>query len=97
MQVIHFSTKALEAIESYKKNLQIQSNHFLRIGIKEKSNNEKGLIIGFDEVKEQDKKTIINGLEIIYQASHLLYFAGMEIDFVERNGQKGFELVGLKK
>lgn len=96
MNIIHLTPAAVAAIIEYKANLQIPENHFLRIGIKQKNANVKGLIIGFDEPNDKDKTIDIEGIKIVYHPGQALFFAGMQIDFLERDGKKGFELMEKK-
>jgi hypothetical protein len=44
MDIIHFTTPAVEAIEKYKQTLQIPVNHFLRVGIRQKNETNKRFI-----------------------------------------------------
>jgi Fe-S cluster assembly iron-binding protein IscA len=96
LNIIHLTQSAIVAINDYKVNLQIPSTHFLRIGIKQKNSTDKGLIIGFDEPTDKDKTTEIDGIKIVYSPAQALFFAGMQIDFLERDGKKGFELMEKK-
>jgi Fe-S cluster assembly iron-binding protein IscA len=96
LNIIHLTPAAIAAIIEYKANLQIPETHFLRIGIKQKNANDKGLIIGFDEPTDKDKTVEIDGIKIVYHPGQALFFAGMQIDFLERDGKKGFELMEKK-
>ena len=49
MEIIHFTTLAIQAIEKYQQTLQIPANNFLRVGIRQKNETNKRLLIGFDE------------------------------------------------
>lgn len=97
MQLIEFTANALEAINSYKNTLFVPENYALRIGLKQKNATDKGLIIGFDEKTDKDGEIMINNLKVIYLAGQVFFFAGMVIDFVERNNKKGFVLVEKSK
>ncbi|MFN4082758.1 MAG: hypothetical protein ACK4K9_03935 [Bacteroidia bacterium] len=97
MQVIEFTQEAIIQIENYKKTLMVPNDYALRIGIKQKNASDKGLIIGFDAKTDKDRETEVNGIKIIYNAGQIFFFAGMVIDFVERNGKKGFVLIEKSK
>lgn len=97
MKIIEFTTSAREAILKYKDTLQIPSDHFLRVGIKQKNSQDKGLLIGFDTKTDKDKFIENDGIELIYHPGQALFFAGMIIDYKERDGKKGFVLVENKK
>lgn len=96
MNIIHLTPAAIIAINEYKVNLQIPETYYLRIGIKQKNANDKGLIIGFDETTDKDKTVEIEGIKIVYHPGQALFFAGMQIDFMERDGKKGFDLLEKK-
>ena len=97
MKIIEFTTSAKEAILNYKETLQIPSDHYLRVGIKQKNSQDKGLLIGFDSKTDKDRIIENEGIELIYHPGQALFFAGMIIDYKEREGKKGFVLVENKK
>jgi hypothetical protein len=75
LNIIHLTPAAVAAIIEYKANLQIPETHFLRVGIKQKNANDKGLIIGFDEPTDKDKTVEIEGIKIVYHPGQALFFA----------------------
>jgi iron-sulfur cluster assembly protein len=97
VSIIDFTPAAKEAIQQYQRTLHIPEGHYLRIGIKQKNAQQKGLVIGFDEKGEKDKEAVIDGIPVIYHPGQALFFAGMEIDHQERDGKKGFVLVEKKR
>ncbi|TAE89504.1 MAG: hypothetical protein EAY81_02260 [Bacteroidetes bacterium] len=97
MNIIKFTDKAIDALQQYKTNLQIPENHFIRIGIRQKNETNKRLLIGFDEKMEKDQLATIQGLQVIYSPGEVFFFAGMEIDYVEEATRKGFTFIESKK
>jgi iron-sulfur cluster assembly protein len=97
MQLIEFTESAIAAIQHYKNTLQIPEGYALRIGIRQKNAQDKGLVIGFDEKSEKDKQAIVQGVEVIYNAGQVFFFAGLLIDFKESYGKKGFFFIEKKK
>ncbi|MES2380218.1 MAG: hypothetical protein V4538_04205 [Bacteroidota bacterium] len=93
MNLVHLTPAAIKAIQQYKVSLQIPENYFLRVGIKQKNASDKGLVIGFDEPTDKDKIVEVEGIKIIYHPGQALFFAGMQVDFIERDGKEGFELI----
>jgi Fe-S cluster assembly iron-binding protein IscA len=77
--------------------LQIPQGYALRVGIRQKNDQDKGLVIGFDEKSEKDKLANVQGVDVIYNAGQIFFFAGLLIDFKEREGKKGFFFVEKKK
>ncbi|MCE2787927.1 MAG: iron-sulfur cluster biosynthesis family protein [Bacteroidota bacterium] len=90
MEIVKFTHTAIAAIESYRKTLMIPKTHYLRIGIRQKNETNKRLLIGFDEKTDKDKVAVINGLDVIYTPGEVFFFAGMVIDFAEQDGRSGF-------
>lgn len=97
MQVIHFSDSAIKAINQFKKSLLIPEGHFLRVGIKQKNSQDKGLIIGFDTPTEKDVTANVQGIDLVYHPGQVFFFAGMMIDYAERNNNAGFVLTEINK
>ncbi|MFY8107874.1 MAG: hypothetical protein ACOVO9_02745 [Bacteroidia bacterium] len=97
MNLIEFTKEALDAIKLYRVNLNIPDSHFLRVGIRQKNAQDKGLLIGFDEMSDKDKQSEIQGLNVIYNPGQVFFFAGMIIDFTEQNGRKGFKFIEKQK
>ncbi len=90
MEIVKFTSAAIAAIERYRRTLMIPKTHYLRIGIRQKNETNKRLLIGFDEKTDKDKAAVINGLDVIYTPGEVFFFAGMLIDFVEQDGRSGF-------
>jgi iron-sulfur cluster assembly protein len=96
MEIIQFTQAAVDAISTYRKNLQIPQDHYLRVGIRQKNETNKRLMIGFDEKSEKDKLAVVQGMEVIYSPGEVFFFAGMQIDYVEQDTRKGFTFVETK-
>ncbi len=97
MSIINFTERALEAIKKYHNTLQIPGGHYLRVGIRQKNEANKRLLIGFDEKGEKDMEATIGDLKIIYAPGEVFFFAGMVIDYVEEDSRKGFTFVEASK
>jgi Fe-S cluster assembly iron-binding protein IscA len=97
MQMIEFTPEAIEAIKQYKSTLLIPEGYYLRIGIRQKNAQDKGLLIGFDEKTEKDRLAVVSGMEVIYHAGQIFFFAGMIIDYQDLNGRKGFKFLEKSK
>ena len=97
MNLIEFTNEAIDAIKLFRINLNIPESNFLRVGIRQKNAQDKGLLIGFDEKGEKDKQSEIQGLNVIYNPGQVFFFAGMIIDYTEHNGKKGFKFIEKQK
>ena len=74
MEIIHFTPLAIQAIEKYQQTLQIPANNFLRVGIRQKNETNKRLLIGFDEKTDKDQLTNIQGINVIYSPGDVFFF-----------------------
>jgi iron-sulfur cluster assembly protein len=97
MQLIEFTQAAIEAIAKFRETLDVPDDYHLRIGIKQKNAANKGLFVGFDQKTEKDKEELIAGIHVIYHPGQALFFAGMIIDFQEKENRKGFVLIEKNK
>lgn len=96
MQLIEFTDNALQAIAKYRLTLQIPADTCLRVGIRQKNETNKRLLIGFDTKTDKDQQASIQGVEVIYHPGEIFFFAGMLIDYVEEADRKGFAFVEKK-
>jgi Fe-S cluster assembly iron-binding protein IscA len=92
-ELIHFTPAAIEAIKQYRIHLNIDDTYALRVGIRQKNEANKRLLIGFDAKSSKDTETIISGIKVIYSPGEVFFFAGMTIDFADRDGRKGFTFI----
>ena len=97
MDIIHFTDTAVAAIKTYQQTLQIGSTQYLSVGIRQKNETNKRLIIGFDEKTDKDSVANVQDIAIIYHPGEVFFFAGMEIDFVDDGNRKGFTFTEKKK
>jgi iron-sulfur cluster assembly protein len=97
MEIIKFTPQAVEAIQQYKQTLQIPEGYYLRVGIRQKNESNKRLLIGFDAKQDKDAVAEISGLNVVYKPGEVFFFAGMLIDYVEQGARKGFTFVEQSK
>jgi len=69
---------------------QIPDTHGLRIGVKGGGCSGFSYILGFDEIQDGDEIYAIDGIKVLMQKSHAIYLLGMEIDWVDGLGNRGF-------
>ncbi|MCU0440792.1 MAG: hypothetical protein MUE96_00190 [Bacteroidia bacterium] len=96
MQLIEFTENALLAIAKYRQTLQIPNDACLRVGIRQKNETNKRLLIGFDTKTDKDKQATVQGIEVLYHPGEVFFFAGMVIDYIEEADRKGFAFVEKK-
>lgn len=97
MQLIDFTPAAVEAIHRFRISLQVPEEYLVRIGLRQKNAQDKGLIIGFDQPATGDQRIMAEGMELLIQPGQVFFFAGMVIDFSEINNRSGFRLVEKSK
>lgn len=97
MEIIQFTEKAIAAISGYHQTLQIPEGSYVRVGIRQKNETNKRLLIGFDEPTDKDKIAEIQGVKVLYHPGEIFFFAGMVIDYVEEEGRKGFTFMEKPK
>jgi Fe-S cluster assembly iron-binding protein IscA len=97
MQLIQFTDRAIDAIRNYQQSLHIPEGNYLRVGIRQKNETNKRLLIGFDALTDKDKLDNVQGIDIIYHPGEVFFFAGMLIDYVEENERKGFTFIEKPK
>jgi Fe-S cluster assembly iron-binding protein IscA len=93
MEIISITERALNAIREYRQQLHIDAEQPLRVGIRQKNETNKRLLIGFDDPATGDKEMEISGMRVIYSPGEIFFFAGMTIDYLEESGRKGFTFV----
>ncbi len=93
---IHISDQAWIEINNIYKNKGIGNELGLRIGVKGSGCSGTSFVLGFDEKAVNDVDFDINGMKIYIEKKHFLYLAGMKLDFIEDNSQRGFTFVSLK-
>lgn len=62
----------------------------LRFGVKGGGCSGMTYILGFDSVKENDRKFEIEGISCIMDKAHELYLLGMEVDWQDGLNNRGF-------
>ena len=81
---------ALAELHRIRETQQIPESHGLRVGVKGGGCSGFSYILGFDEVQEGDEIFFIGDIRVLMQKSHAIYLLGMEIDWVDGLGNRGF-------
>lgn len=87
---ITISETALAQLNAIRESQGIPEQYGLRVGVKGGGCSGFSYILGFDEVKEDDKTFALGDLKVIMNQAHGLYLLGMEIDWVEGLNNRGF-------
>ena len=78
------------AISEIRRLLGESSKPFLRVGVKGGGCSGMTYVLEFDEKKETDNLFEIEGIPCVMEKSHLIYLAGMEIDWSGGLNARGF-------
>jgi len=87
---ITISETALAQLNAIRVSQGIPDQYGLRVGVKGGGCSGFSYILGFDEVKDDDKTFALGQLKVIMNQAHGLYLLGMEIDWVEGLNNRGF-------
>lgn len=78
------------AISEIRRLLGETTNPFLRVGVKGGGCSGMTYVLEFDEKKDNDNLFEIEGIPYVMEKSHLIYLAGMEIDWSGGLNARGF-------
>jgi iron-sulfur cluster assembly protein len=87
---INLTNGAIEQLNSIMESQNIPADHGLRIGVKGGGCSGFSYVLGFDAKKDNDDEFEVGGLRILMEKAHAIYLLGMEIDWVDGLGNRGF-------
>ena len=88
--------KALERIRAIMESKEVPDGYGLRIGVDTSGCGAVSHLLGFDTRKEDDECYDQEGVPVYIKKLHVLYLAGMMLDFVEDDEKSGFTFVKRK-
>ncbi len=86
---VDITPKAIEEVQHILNKKQVPEGYSLRLGIRG-GGCGAAFFLGFDQPKDFDLTYSLDGLSILLDKRHLLYLTGVQLDFVERETEKGF-------
>ena len=81
---------AREKIIEIRKQKNIASDYYLRLGVKSAGCGVASYVIGFDHKTEKDVLYSLPDFDVIIEKTQVLHLAGKKVDFDEVDGEKGF-------
>ena len=87
---VHLTEAAIREISSIVVQKKIPEGFGLRIGTRGGGCSGVQYFIGFDSGKEGDDRFDFDGFQVFIEKKHFLHLAGMKVDFVEEESQRGF-------
>lgn len=70
--------------------LNVENDLFLRIGIKQGGCAGSAFLLAFDNQEPNDQVFPDGEFPVVINKAHLMYVAGMEIDWIQDGGDQGF-------
>jgi len=87
---VMITENAVKELIKAKKDNDIPENLGLRLGVKAGGCSGYSYVMGFDEKQENDEVFDLGDINLYIQESHLMYLAGLEIDWVDGLENRGF-------
>ncbi len=88
--IIQLTDRATKQVAEIRENDNIPEDQYLRVGVKGGGCAGMSYELGFDHKTENDELETINGVEVIIDKRHVLYLAGIEVDFQDGLDARGF-------
>jgi len=91
LEPIKITPKAQQEIQYIIAHKNIPSDYGLRVLVEGGGGcGGASFRLGFDQLKETDLHYFCNDIAVFYDKRQLIYLIGLEIDFEERNDERGF-------
>lgn len=87
---VSVSAEAIEELKKIKTEQNITDNLMLRIGVKGGGCAGFSYILGFESKNENDDEYIFEDMPVIIDKSHLMYLAGMQLNYHIGLNNRGF-------
>ena len=81
---------ALNQIAHIKATKNIPEGYGLRIGVRGSGCSGTSFVLGFDQKKDGDNEYLIEGIPVYIEKKHILYVAGIELDYEDSEEVTGF-------
>ena len=81
---------ALNQIALIKATKNIPEGYGLRVGVRGSGCSGTSFVLGFDQKKESDNEYLVEGIPVYIEKKHVLYVAGVELDYEDSAEVTGF-------
>jgi iron-sulfur cluster assembly protein len=81
---------ALNQIALIKATKNIPVGYGLRVGVRGSGCSGTSFVLGFDQKKDGDNEYLVEGIPVYIEKKHVLYVAGVELDFEDSEEVTGF-------
>jgi iron-sulfur cluster assembly protein len=87
---VNFTATALEELKRLKNTLSLESESFLRIGVKGGGCSGLSYLLAFDKKEEGDREFQIEDILVVMNKAHVMYVMGMIVDWENGLNNRGF-------
>lgn len=87
---VHLTESARKEICSIMEKKKIPVGYGLRLAVKGGGCAGISFVIGFDKPGESDEKFMEDEIPVFIEKKHFLHLAGMKVDFVDSETERGF-------
>jgi len=87
---VHLTESARKEISSIMDKKKIPDGYGLRLAVKGGGCAGISFIIGFDKAGVSDEKFQLGEIPVFIEKKHFLHLAGMKVDFVDSETERGF-------
>jgi iron-sulfur cluster assembly protein len=87
---LNITQLALNQIALIKATKNIPEGYGLRIGVRGSGCSGTSFVLGFDQKKDGDNEYLIEGIPVYIEKKHILYVAGVELDYEDSEEVTGF-------
>ena len=85
------TTRALEEVRAIMARKAVPADYALRVGIRGAAGCAGvSYLIGFDKEQPTDLRFDLEGVPVVLEKKHALYLAGVTVDWVDREKERGF-------
>ena len=87
---VTFTPGAVKELNKLKDQQELNDDFGLRVGVEGGGCSGMTYVLGFDQHKDGDQIYMIDGIKVYMHKAHVLYLAGMMIDFQDGLNARGF-------
>ena len=87
---VSFTEGALKELRRLMESAEFDHTQQLRVGVKGGGCSGMTYVLGFDQPEEDDQSFEVSGIPCVMKKSHEMYLYGMEIDWKDGLGNRGF-------
>ncbi|MGB3180514.1 MAG: iron-sulfur cluster assembly accessory protein [Cyclobacteriaceae bacterium] len=87
---VSITSKAAVEVKNILEKKNIPTGYGLRIGVRGAGCGGMSYVLGFDKKKDEDEHYTIEDIPVYVEKKHVMYLAGLVVDFYEGADARGF-------